>query len=372
MVRKITINECQKAARSRGGTCISTKYTTKKDKMLWECEFGHQWQTTYEKIDLGRWCHKCTKTHKYTILDPQNVAIKNNGACLSEEYTNRKQFLEWKCEVGHTWFEKFETIGNNKWCPTCTNRRIIAIDECIEYAKSHNGKCLSTNFVDSNTKMKWECWCGYVWQSTYGNLKYFDRWCPKCSKKDKKTIDDATKIARERGGECLSNNIINTSSKLLWKCKCGFEWKASFNNVKNKKSWCPKCKKYKEQNALFEVVKKIFGEQNVYYNYTGFEWLKHKRKLHLDIFVENHKIAIEYDGIQHFVPIEYFGGKEKFRYQQKMDKIKEEKIKVHYDDVKHFIRFNYKERITNELVICKLRASGVVIGEKYGTSETKG
>ena len=38
---------------------------------------------------------------------------------------------------------------------------------------------------------------------------------------------------------------------------------------------------------------------------------------------------IEYDGLQHFKPIDYFGGQEKFEYLQKCDEIKNNYAKEH-------------------------------------------
>ena len=78
MARKITINDCNNMAQSRGGRCVSKVYTTKKHNMMWECQFGHTWGATYDKICLGRWCHICSKTNRYNLHDVKNVALKYN------------------------------------------------------------------------------------------------------------------------------------------------------------------------------------------------------------------------------------------------------------------------------------------------------
>ena len=46
-------------AEKRGGKCLSTKYKDVKTKLLWECEYGHRWETTPANIRKGRWCPKC-------------------------------------------------------------------------------------------------------------------------------------------------------------------------------------------------------------------------------------------------------------------------------------------------------------------------
>ena len=41
-----------------------------------------------------------------------------------------------------------------------------------------------------------------------------------------------------------------------------------------------------------------------------------------DFFIPSKNICIEYDGVQHFKPIEYFGGDKNFKSQLIKDKIK--------------------------------------------------
>ena len=65
------------------------------------------------------------------------------------------------------------------------------------------------------------------------------------------------------------------------------------------------------------------------------------------IYICGLKTAIEYQGKQHFEPVEYFGGKENFQAQQARDKLKAEKSKE--NGVK-LVYINYWEDITPELI----------------------
>ncbi len=47
-----------------------------------------------------------------------------------------------------------------------------------EYAESRGGKCLSGQFISSQTKLLWECSDGHHWYSN--SAKYNNSWCPKC------------------------------------------------------------------------------------------------------------------------------------------------------------------------------------------------
>ena len=73
-----------------------------------------------------------------------------------------------------------------------------------------------------------------------------------------------------------------------------------------------------------------------------FEDCSHKKKLSLDFFLPDYKICIEYDGEQHFRPVNYFGGLESFERQIIRDKIKNEFCNE--NQIK-LIRFNYKQTL---------------------------
>ncbi|WP_367804083.1 zinc-ribbon domain-containing protein [Brevibacillus laterosporus] len=60
-------------------------------------------------------------------------------------------------------------------------------------------------------------------------------------------------IAISRGGECLSDQYKDNKTNLRWKCSKGHEWEATPNNIKSKGHWCPICSRnqnYKQQGLL--------------------------------------------------------------------------------------------------------------------------
>ena len=75
------------------------------------------------------------------------------------------------------------------------------------------------------------------------------------------------------------------------------------------------------ETQLFKTLQKIFSDYKVLHN-AKTEWLG---RMHLDVYIPDLKIAFEYQGKQHSVPIEYFGGEETFEKAKKRD---EEKRKL--------------------------------------------
>ena len=55
------------------------------------------------------------------------------------------------------------------------------------------------------------------------------------------SIDEFNRIARKRGGECLSEKYINYKTPLLFRCIRGHAFKQTPNRLLHRGSWCQKC-----------------------------------------------------------------------------------------------------------------------------------
>ena len=121
-------------------------------------------------------------------------------------------------------------------------------------------------------------------------------------------------------------NYIKSSLKVKIICPIHGEFEQTPNKHLNGHG-CPECgKKYTiEENKLFKLLQNSLSEYNIIRE-KSFPFLNGKR---LDFYIENLNIAIEYQGIQHFQPIDFFGGKEKYLYQKQNDIFKFEKCKEH-------------------------------------------
>lgn len=186
---------------------------------------------------------------KCTIDDMQQTAAAHGGWCLSTVYINSKTPLLWKCVAGHEWEQRAHDIRTGRWCKTCSlDSRRDSLDEIQAIAKSHNGKCLSTEYINKRTKLRWECSQGHIWEAYPTPIKR-GGWCPLCARKSSKrsvsrkhrlTIDDMKQLAMQQGGECLSSTYHRMHIKLLWKCCLGHTWESAPQNIK-KGAWCPIC-----------------------------------------------------------------------------------------------------------------------------------
>ena len=184
-MKKLTIEEMQKIAESRGGMCLSKDYVNSHTELKWQCKAGHVWVAKPTNIVNGRWCPHCAGVARFTIEYMQEIAESRGGKCLSEKYGNTFTKLKWQCKKGHSWEATPNSVKRGTWCPYCCGHEKLTIAQMQKIAESRGGKCLSKEYVNSLTKLKWQCKKGHVWEAKPSSVKR-GTWCPGCAKKGKK------------------------------------------------------------------------------------------------------------------------------------------------------------------------------------------
>lgn len=106
--------------------------------------------------------------------------------------------------------------------------------------------------------------------------------------------------------------------------------------------------KWTSEELVYKLTKKIFSDYKVIYQHRPF-FLKSSNggQMSYDIFISGMNVAIEYQGKQHFEPVEFFGEEESFKETQRRDK--EKKHISQLNNIK-LVYINYWEDITTELI----------------------
>jgi hypothetical protein len=181
------------------------------------------------------------------IDDVAKLAKNKNIQLLSKTYCGYKVKLLWQCSKGHEWRAMISDIKNNVLCPECNPCTRYTIDDIKEFAKKHNGKCLSDKYINLQCDLEWECEFGHRWFGKPSIQYKFFR-CYQCKPKiSKHTMDNVKKIAESYGGECLSSEYINNHVKMKWKCSKGHVWENTFKKVQAG-YWCKACKGSKNED----------------------------------------------------------------------------------------------------------------------------
>ena len=97
------------------------------------------------------------KTKQDYLISCQEYAKSQNGQCLSKEYESTHKKLIWQCKFKHIWYAMPSNVKRGKWCPTCSNNKKLSINDCIFYAKSKDGYCLSKKYINSASLLIWNC-----------------------------------------------------------------------------------------------------------------------------------------------------------------------------------------------------------------------
>jgi len=163
--QRLTIEEMQELAKRKGGKCLSKKYIGAYTKLTWQCEKGHTWDAAPYAIKTGEWCPVCSRISGITIKDMQEIAEARGGKCLSKEYKNTHAKLLWECSKGHTWKAEPSAIKSGYWCPHCAGVAKLTIEWAQKLAGNRGGKCLSKEYVNCRTKLKWRCGKGHTWEA---------------------------------------------------------------------------------------------------------------------------------------------------------------------------------------------------------------
>jgi hypothetical protein len=233
--KPLTIKEMKALAKSRGGRCLSDKYINNYTNLEWECKEGHRWEAPPRSIKAGRWCARCGHTH-VTIKNMQELAKCKGGKCLSTEYLNTNSKLKWQCRHKHTWEAAPANVKKGTWCPHCAKNMPLTLEELQNVAISRGGKCLGKQYVNAQSKISWECSKGHQWKATPANIRQ-GNWCHQCRKL---TIELMQEIAEERGGKCLSKVYKNIRHPLSWECAKGHRWDTTPSSIRQG-TWCPEC-----------------------------------------------------------------------------------------------------------------------------------
>ena len=148
-----------------------------------------------------------------------------------------------------------------------------------------------------------------------------------------KNTKDWTGVVSDFGVEFICRDVMNNAGQWLWKCKCGLCRKifsALPAKVMNGHITSCGCRR---RSSREELIENILSENKVDYisQYTTQD-CKYKDVLKFDFMVlENStpSVAIEYDGKQHFTPVEFFGGESSYEETIVRDTIKNQFCDIH-------------------------------------------
>jgi hypothetical protein len=207
----------------RGFELISTEYINANTPLTVRCKNEHEWKVSYSglfgKSRLG--CPHCSHRAKHTYEEVKERIAEKGFELLSTEYTGANNKILLRCSNGHEWESSYSCIvRRNTGCPYCKGTIKKTYEEIYEAFKSKGYKLLSLDYVNSQTKLQYQCPNHpdrELWIS-YGNL-HSGHGCPYCVRKHSDITYEEVKLAfEERGYILLSTEYKNCDTKLHYQC----------------------------------------------------------------------------------------------------------------------------------------------------------
>lgn len=184
-----------------------------------------------------------------------------------------------------------------------------------------------TSKRNSSRSIIWECKCdcGAVIETPTDYLvRGFTKSCGCLQKENWRSFQK--NITNKRFGKltAIQPTSKRANGSVVWKCKCdcGNIAYVSQGNLTNGTASCG-CSRSKGEQQIIVYLQ----SHNISYKkeaeFEGCVNPKTKKSLRFDFYLPEYETCIEYNGQQHYVPVEYFGGEEKFISQKENDTLKE-------------------------------------------------
>lgn len=357
-------------------------------EIWWKCDkgFDHVWKSTVNsRTSMKTGCpicagYKVVKSNSLATVFPELAAqwdfIKNGELTPDKVYSRSSQKVWWKCLEGidHKWQSQIKSRANGIGCPICSGRKTVHSNSLASkfpeiaklFDRNRNNGVSPYDFTPySNTMVWWKCPEGneHIWEATVANVVNGST-CPVCM---------GRKITEHNNLAILHTDLIEewdfdkntldpskispgTKDKAWWICRRDKEhkWYSTIKDRTAKNSGCPICsiKLNVSETKMLDFIKEIFPSHEIIYRHRP-KWLN---RMELDVFIPSLNLGFEYQGLQHFQPIDFFGGEQTFIEQVKRDKLKKE---LCLENEVLLIEVFYDEELSKELIKNKVLNSGI-------------
>lgn len=197
---------------------------------------------------------------KKLLYDDVKKYIEDRGYfLLSDIYYNSHTKIRLRCDHGHEYMVAFYSFKNGHRCPVCFNEqqrgqyRKLNYDFVKKQISEEGYHLLSNEYINSDTKMTVKCDNNHIYQTSYHNFKLGYR-CPYCA--GKLTYDIIKDNIESEGYKLLSKVYKNTSSYLVVQCSHGHIYKTTYSNFQ-RGSRCLQCVVNRRRKE-YSVIKKHF------------------------------------------------------------------------------------------------------------------
>lgn len=236
-------------AEKGGQTLARTPEARVGPERVWvRCAAGHEWCPQLGQLVRGQWCRACSGRAPLTLDMMCEMAVARGGRCLADVYTNSTTALLWECARGHRWLASAYNVRHgNGWCRVCrdTDKDTLASDSRSESEGSEPEQKTACPHLRPTAMDKGESEeASSPERSAAATPAAVSAAVsvPERRGRPPLTIEMMHELAAARGGRCRSETYKNCTALLSWECARGHHWRAPASYVRNRGTWCERCK----------------------------------------------------------------------------------------------------------------------------------
>lgn len=340
MAKKKTHEEYVEELKVKNPTVeVVGEYIDAKTKIMHHC-LTHDvyWEVLPSDILSGRGCKECKKdkignfrrkSHEQYI---EELAKINSDIIVLEKYENAKTPILHKCLIHDIeWLVAPDNLLDGGGCPKCkgekiTNCKCKTHEQYIDEVKKVNPNIVVLEkYIDNRTPILHRCTIHNIdWKTIPSNILK-GRGCKQCkgekianikSKSHEQYVQEVKEVNPD---VIVLGNYVNAHTPILHKCLIdGYEWSVIPDSILHGFG-CPQCCESSGERS----IRQLLQSNNVLYEYQKvFSDCRDVQPLPFDFYLPDYNVCIEYDGRQHYEPIERFGGQNGFEYIKNHDEIK--------------------------------------------------
>lgn len=303
-------------------------------------KYGVQEKSLYDLQRLKKPCSYCNHSKLKESFKDEMQEINPTIEILSD-YINWDTKIKCRCKIdGYEWYGRPSVLLYGGGCKICGHRkrwdsrgRKTTEDIINEMSLINPNIEIIGEYKGSHHPIKCRCKLdGKVWESLVCNLLNQSATCPECAVKHMRELeslstDDVKKRIIDYG---LNIELLSEyeNNRTYLKCKCNIhnhEYMVSPRTILyNKSSGCPLCTQSLGENKMVRILNGM--GYNIIQQHT-FPNCKYIGLLRFDGYSESAKIAFEYQGQQHYYPIDFSGKGNEYAKQQYEQGIIRDEIK---------------------------------------------
>jgi hypothetical protein len=244
MPEKLTYEFVKESFESGGYTLLSDDYINSSTKLDYRCSKGHEHSMIWTNWKKGNRCSTCAGNTKLN-LEYIKESFENEGyTLLSTEYINSLMKLDYRCPKGHEHSISWSCWQRCHRCITCFGNTKPTFEQVRESFESKGYTLLSTEYVNSTTKLDYRCPKGHEHNIIWNAWQRGHR-CFMCYGTIKLTLDQVRESFKNEGYTLLSEKYVNNKTKLYYRCSEGHEHSITWHDWSHGYK-CPFCSRIRQ------------------------------------------------------------------------------------------------------------------------------